>query len=44
MAILRGLVPGEVGWVLLGHAVYLAVLGAAGLVLTARRLERLLLR
>jgi lipooligosaccharide transport system permease protein len=44
VALLRGLVTGDVGPVLLVHAAYLAVMGAVGLVLTARRLERLLLR
>lgn len=44
VALLRALVAGDVGWVLLGHAAYLAVMGAFGLVLTARRLEGLLLR
>ncbi len=44
VALLRGLVSGDVGWALAVHAAYLAVMGGVGLVLTARRLERLLLR
>jgi lipooligosaccharide transport system permease protein len=44
VAVLRGLVAGDVGWVLLAHVGYLAVMGAAGLVVTERRLARLLLR
>lgn len=44
VALLRGLVTGDVSWALAGHAAYLAVMGTAGLLLTARRLERLLLR
>jgi lipooligosaccharide transport system permease protein len=41
---MRGLVLGDVGWSLFGHAAYFAVMIVAGLSVTARRLERLLLR
>ncbi len=44
VASLRALITGDVGWSLLVHAAYLLVLGLVGLVVTARRLERLLLR
>jgi lipooligosaccharide transport system permease protein len=44
VAMERALVLGRVGWVLLGHALYLAVAGAAGVVVAARRMGRLLLR
>jgi lipooligosaccharide transport system permease protein len=44
IAMLRDLNAGVVGWGLLGHAVYFAVMAAAGVVLTARRLDKLLLR
>ncbi len=44
VAMLRGLVTGDVGWVLLVHAAYLLAMGAVGLTLAERRLERLLLR
>jgi lipooligosaccharide transport system permease protein len=44
VASLRELVLGDVGWSLLGHTAYLAVMGVVGLVMTERRLERLLLR
>jgi lipooligosaccharide transport system permease protein len=42
--LVRGLVTGDVGWSLLGHAVYLAVLGLVGLAIGARRLSGLLLK
>jgi lipooligosaccharide transport system permease protein len=42
--LVRGLTTGQVGWGLLGHAVYLAVLGLVGLSIGARRLSGLLLR
>jgi lipooligosaccharide transport system permease protein len=42
--LIRGLVTGDVGWALVGHAGYLAVMGLAGLALGARRLSGLLLR
>ena len=43
MALERGLMLGEVGWSLLGHVAYLAVLGALGIVGASRRIGRLLL-
>jgi lipooligosaccharide transport system permease protein len=43
VAMLRALTTGTPTWATLGHAVYLAVMGLAGLTITARRLERLLL-
>jgi lipooligosaccharide transport system permease protein len=42
--LMRGLVLGRTGPGLLGHAAYLLVMGLFGLAVTARRLERLLLR
>jgi lipooligosaccharide transport system permease protein len=42
--LVRGLVTGEVGWSLLGHAGYLVVMGLIGLAIGARRLSGLLLR
>ena len=42
--LLRGLNSGVFSWGLLGHASYFVVMAAFGLVVTARRLERLLLR
>jgi lipooligosaccharide transport system permease protein len=42
--LIRGLVTGEVGWSLLGHVAYLAVLGLVGLAVGARRLSGLLLK
>ena len=44
IALMRDLNEGVVGWGLLGHAAYFAVLAAVGLVVTARRLDKLLLR
>jgi lipooligosaccharide transport system permease protein len=41
--IVRGLMLGDVGTALLWRAVYLALLGTAGLMVASRRLERLLL-
>ena len=41
--LMRGLVLGSAGPGLLGHAAYLALMGLAGLVVTSRRLEKLLL-
>ncbi len=41
---LRDLNAGVIGWELLGHAGYFAVMALAGLAVTARRLEKLLLR
>ena len=43
VAILRGADLGVFDWAMLGHAAYLAVLGACGLALTGRRLGSLLL-
>ena len=43
VAMLRGLLLGEVGPGLLVHVAYLAVMGTVGLVVAARRLERTLL-
>ncbi|HVN50257.1 MAG TPA: ABC transporter permease [Acidimicrobiales bacterium] len=40
----RGLVLGHVNAALLGHALYLAVVGTAGVVVASRRIGRLLLR
>jgi lipooligosaccharide transport system permease protein len=42
--LIRGLVTGDVGWSLLGHVAYLAVLGLVGLAVGARRLSGLLLK
>ncbi|HEY5335652.1 MAG TPA: ABC transporter permease [Mycobacteriales bacterium] len=44
VATLRSLVTGDVGWSILAHVAYLAVMAAVGLVVAGRRLERLLLR
>jgi lipooligosaccharide transport system permease protein len=44
VALMRALVLGGVSWVDLWHVGYLAALGATCLVITARRLDRLLLR
>jgi lipooligosaccharide transport system permease protein len=43
VALLRGLDLGLFGWSLLGHVLYLAVLGLGGLMVTSRRLARLVL-
>ena len=43
VALLRGTDLGDFDWSMAGHAAYLAALGAAGLVATGRRLERILL-
>lgn len=42
--LIRGLVTGDVGWSLLGHVAYLAVMGLVGLAIGARRLSGLLLK
>jgi lipooligosaccharide transport system permease protein len=42
VAIERSLILGHVGWVLLGHAAYLAAAGAIGVVVASRRMGRLL--
>jgi lipooligosaccharide transport system permease protein len=44
VALLRGLTLGVIGPALLLHALYLAVMGLAGLTLASRRISRLLLR
>ncbi|HET9255942.1 MAG TPA: ABC transporter permease [Pseudonocardiaceae bacterium] len=44
VALLRGLTTGAVGWPMLGHAAYFAIMAAVGLVAAARRLKTLLLR
>jgi len=43
VALLRGLDLGQFSWALLGHALYLGVMGTVGLRVTARRLATLLL-
>lgn len=43
VGLLRALTTGTVGWSLIGHAAYLAVMGLAGITMAARRFERLLL-
>jgi lipooligosaccharide transport system permease protein len=43
VALMRGLDAGAWSWSLLGHAGYLAVMGTAGLAVTARRFAQLLL-
>jgi lipooligosaccharide transport system permease protein len=43
VAMTRALTLGGVGWGLAWHALYLAVMAAVGLVIAARRLDRLLL-
>jgi lipooligosaccharide transport system permease protein len=42
--LVRGLTTGTLGPGMLVHVAYLAVMGLAGLAITARRLERLLLK
>jgi lipooligosaccharide transport system permease protein len=42
--IMRALTTGVVGWPMLGHVAYFAVLAATGMVVTARRFGRLLLK
>jgi lipooligosaccharide transport system permease protein len=42
--LLRGLNAGVLDWSMLGHAAYFVVMAAVGLVVTARRLEALLMR
>jgi lipooligosaccharide transport system permease protein len=44
IALLRGLNSGVVDWAMVGHALYFVVMVAVGLAVTARRLDRLLLR
>ncbi len=43
VALIRGLCTGAVDLSLLGHVVYLALMGAVGMVVAGRRMERLLL-
>jgi lipooligosaccharide transport system permease protein len=43
VALERGLVLGDISWALAGHALYLAVMGAIGVRIAARRLGRMLL-
>jgi lipooligosaccharide transport system permease protein len=43
VALIRGLDLAMFSWAMIGHVLYLAVLGTVGLVITARRLARLLL-
>jgi len=43
VALERALMLGEVGWSLLGHVAYLAVLGVIGILGASRRIEKLLL-
>jgi lipooligosaccharide transport system permease protein len=42
--LIRALTLGVVGWPALGHLLYLVAMGLAGVLVAARRLERLLLR
>jgi hypothetical protein len=44
VALTRALTTGEVGWSLLWHVLYLAVMGVLGLTVASRRLEHLLLK
>jgi lipooligosaccharide transport system permease protein len=44
IALMRGLNAGVLDWAMLGHAVYFVVMAAVGVTITARRLDRLLLR
>jgi lipooligosaccharide transport system permease protein len=44
IALLRGLDAGVLDWSMLGHVVYLVAMAAAGVLVTARRLDKLLLR
>lgn len=44
IALLRALNAGVLGWSLVGHAAYFVVMAVVGLVVTARRLDTLLLR
>jgi lipooligosaccharide transport system permease protein len=43
IALLRGLNAGAIDWSLAGHALYFVVMAGVGLVITARRLDALLL-
>ena len=44
VAMMRDLMLGDVSWGILAHVAYLSVMGVVGLLLAARRIERLLLR
>lgn len=44
VSLIRALTLGMVGWGVLGHLLYLSAMGLVGLVIAARRLERLLLQ
>jgi hypothetical protein len=41
---LREVMLGQIGWALLGHISYLAILGLAGMLVASRRLESLMYR
>ncbi len=43
VALVRGFDLGDFSWAMLGHAAYLAIMGVAGLLISSRRLARLLL-
>ena len=43
VALVRAVDLGDFSWSLIGHAAYLAVMGAVGLAVTSRRLAQLLL-
>ena len=42
VALERGLVVGELGWAMIGHALYLGLMGSLGVSIAGRRLQRLL--
>ena len=44
VALVRALTTGDVGWGLLWHVLYLAVMGVIGLTVASRRLGHLLLK
>jgi lipooligosaccharide transport system permease protein len=44
VAMLREVMLGQIGWALLGHISYLAILGLAGMLVASRRLESLMYR
>jgi len=43
VALVRAVDLGDFSWSLIGHALYLGLMGAAGLAVTSRRLAQLLL-
>ena len=43
VALVRGFDLGDFSWAMLGHSAYLAIMGIAGLLISSRRLARLLL-